>query len=230
MAQTPTGAAATAASSTIALTAAQTPHFENGMAILLNTWPALSLAVENEFGGPDSADKRDWMCGAVADLFSCTISHPLYSNLKAIADVLMCDFTADPATDEEDLETFLLQILEDEFETALEDDSAFAVAQRVILLRRQCAADDLSGVQALQSMWEKVGKNKPRVQVVREGDAEDDDDEEDSEGEDEENDDAMDVDAGEEAPQLVAVKERVEKVVDEDGFELVQKKGRRTAR
>ncbi|KAK6349458.1 hypothetical protein TWF696_005742 [Orbilia brochopaga] len=209
MAQTPTGAAAAAptASSTLVLTAAQTPHFENGMAILLNTWPALSLAVENEFGGPDSADKRDWMCGAVADLFS-----------------------SNPATDEEDLEGFLLQILEDEFETALEDDSAFAVAQRVILLRRQCAADDLSGVQALQGMWDKLSKNKPRVQVVREDDSDDDDEDEDEDGEDEENDDKMDVDAGDEAPQLVAVKERVEKVVDEDGFELVQKNGRRTAR
>ncbi|KAF3915617.1 hypothetical protein ABW21_db0208269 [Orbilia brochopaga] len=210
MAQTPTGAAAAAAAptatSTIVLTATQTPHFENGMAILLNTWPALSLAVENEFGGPDSADKRDWMCGAVSDLFS-----------------------SDPATDEEDLEAFLLQILEDEFETSLEDDSAFTVAQRIILLRRQCAANDLTGVQSLQGMWDKLSKNKPRVQVVRQGDSDDDEDEEDEDedGEDEGNGNSMDVD---EAPQLVAVKERVEKVLDEDGFELVQKKGRRTAR
>ncbi|EPS35088.1 hypothetical protein H072_11493 [Dactylellina haptotyla CBS 200.50] len=201
MAQSTTGAQAPV-SSTIPLTPAQTPLFESGMAILLNTWPALSMAVENEFGGPDSTDKRDWMCGAVADLFS-----------------------SDPATDEDDLEGFLLQILEDEFETAVEDDSAFAVSQRVIFLRRQCAANDFSGVEALRQFWEKNGgKNKPKVQVVRrEGEESDsDDDEEDGA----ENDD-MEMD---EAPQLVAVKERVEKVVDEDGFELVQKKGRRPAK
>ncbi|KAK6542887.1 hypothetical protein TWF694_006826 [Orbilia ellipsospora] len=190
------------ASSAIQLTPAQAPHWESGMTILMNTWPALSLAVENEFGGPDSADKRDWMCGAVADLF-----------------------TSDPSTDAEDLETFLLQILEDEFQTNLEDDSAFAVSERIVLLRRQCAADDFSGVQALLQFWEKNGgKNKPRVQVVREGSEEESDSEDDDEGEEGED---MEMD---EAPQLVAVKEKVEKVIDEDGFELVQKKGRKSAR
>ncbi|KAF3926036.1 hypothetical protein ABW20_dc0108543 [Dactylellina cionopaga] len=199
MAQSTAAAAAAPTSSTIALTPIQIPQFESGMAILLNTWPALSLVVENELGGPDSADKRDWMCGAVADLF-----------------------TSDPATDAEDLESFLLQILEDEFETALEDDTAYAVSQRIILLRRQCAVNDYSGVQALQGFWEKNGKNKPKVHVVRD-DSDSDDGEEGEEGEE------GDVDM-DEAPQLVAVKERVEKVVDEDGFELVQKKGRRPAR
>ncbi|KAF3936757.1 hypothetical protein ABW19_dt0202344 [Dactylella cylindrospora] len=191
------GQAPTPSSDTIVLTPAQTGPFENGMTILLNTWPALSLAVEQEFGGPDSADKRDWMCGAVADLFTST-----------------------PATDAEDLESFLLQILEDEFETALEDDSAYIVSQRILLLRQQCSSNDFSGVETLQGIWARIGKNKAKVQVVRE-DSDSDDEEE---GEDE-----MDVDM-DEAPQLVAVKERVEKVVDEDGFELVQKKGKRTAR
>ncbi|KAF3914055.1 hypothetical protein AA313_de0201964 [Arthrobotrys entomopaga] len=189
--------------STIQLTPSQTPQWESGMTILMNTWPALSLAVENEFGGPDSADKRDWMCGAVADLF-----------------------TSDPSTDAEDLETFLLQILEDEFQTNLEDDSAFAVSERIVLLRRQCAADDFSGVQALLQFWEKNGgKNKPRVQVVREGEEESDSEDDEEDGGEEGEDMEMD-----EAPQLVAVKEKVEKVIDEDGFELVQKKGKRSAR
>ncbi|KAF3211044.1 hypothetical protein TWF106_001295 [Orbilia oligospora] len=180
------------------LTPTQTPYFENGMTILLNTWPALSMAVENEFGGPDSADKRDWMCGAVADLFS-----------------------SDPTTDAEDLEDFLLQILSDEFETALEDDSAYTVSQRILLLRRQVAADDFSGANALNEFWEKNGgRNKPKVKVVKQGDSDDDEEEGDEDGE-EGGDMEMD-----EAPQLVAVKERVEKVVDEDGFELVQKRRR----
>ncbi|KAK6535001.1 hypothetical protein TWF281_006299 [Arthrobotrys megalospora] len=192
-----TAAAAAAQSSNIPLTPSQTPLFENGMTILLNAWPALSMAVENEFGGPDSADKRDWMCGAVADLFS-----------------------TDPSTDAEDLESFLLQILSDEFETALEDDSAYTVSQQIVKLRKQIASNDHSGLNALTAFWEQHGgKNKPKVQVVRQGESDEEDD-----GEDEDGDVEMEVD---EAPQLVAVKERVEKVVDEDGFELVQKKGKR---
>ncbi|KAK6506653.1 hypothetical protein TWF481_005112 [Arthrobotrys musiformis] len=187
----PNPTAAPPQNTTTPLTPAQTPYFENGMTILLNTWPALSMAVENEFGGPDSADKRDWLCGAVADLF-----------------------TSDPATDAEDLEDFLLQILSDEFETALEDDSAYNVSQRILLLRRQIAADDFSGANALSEFWEKNGRGKPKVKVVRQGGSDDEDEEEEGDVE-------MD-----EAPQLVAVRERVEKVVDEDGFELVQKRKR----
>ncbi|KAK6362322.1 hypothetical protein TWF730_006017 [Orbilia blumenaviensis] len=183
---------------TAPLTPTQTPYFENGMAVLLNTWPALSMAVENEFGGPDSADKRDWMCGAVADLFS-----------------------SEPATDAEDLESFLLDILSDEFETTLEDDSAYIVSQRILLLRRQIASDDFTGANALSEFWNKNGRDKPKVKVVRQGGIDDEDEEE--EGGEGEGEGDVDMD---EAPQLVAVKERVEKVVDEDGFELVQKKRR----
>lgn len=131
-----------------------------------------------------------------------------------------------PATDAEDLESFMLGILEDEFETNLEDDSAYLTAQKIILLRRQCAADDFSGVQTLQSIWERIGgKNKQRVQVVRQGG----DNDQDTDGSDDDMEDADgDVDMEtDEAPKLVAVKEKVEKVVDEDGFELVQKKGKR---
>lgn len=75
--------AATAAASisgALVLSEAQTGPFENGMAILMNTWPALSMAVENEFGGPESADKRDWMCGEVANLFK-GMSKPVMNGL-----------------------------------------------------------------------------------------------------------------------------------------------------
>ena len=43
--------------------------FENAVAIILHSWTVLSLAVENEWGGPDSAAKRDWLGGIVAEMF-----------------------------------------------------------------------------------------------------------------------------------------------------------------
>ena len=46
-----------------------TAQFELGLTLILNTWQALTITVANQWGGPDSADKRDWMCGAVAELF-----------------------------------------------------------------------------------------------------------------------------------------------------------------
>src|SRR5436189_6394926 len=41
--------------------------------LILHSWPALSLAVQSSWGGPASADKRDWRCGAIPELF---ISRP----------------------------------------------------------------------------------------------------------------------------------------------------------
>jgi len=197
----------------ILLTSTQNSKFEEGLTLILNTWPALTLAVQNEFGGPESADKRDWMCGAVAELFEST-----------------------PGTITEDLEQFLLEILADEFETALEDDSAYSTAQKILLLRSQVSQNDFSAITVLQDLWEKLGKGAQRIPVVQteigtdpvDGDEEDgDDDDEDEDGEDE---DEMDIDTEkreDEAPELVAVKEKVDKVVDEDGFELVQSRRRK---
>jgi len=200
-------------SPTITLTPPQTINFEHGLTLILNTWPALSLAVENEFGGPDSADKRDWMCGAVAELFEST-----------------------PDTTTDDLEIFLSALLLDEFSTSLEDDSSYHTAQKIILLRTQCSQSNFSALPVLQDVWEKVtGAGKKRVQVVQteilDDDGEDDgSDDEDEDDEDE--DDEMDIDGDDdtskeskregEIPQLVPVRERVEKVLDGDGFELVQ--------
>lgn len=42
--------------------------FDNAIWYLLSLWHPLHIAVSSSWGGPDSADKRDWFAGAVSDL------------------------------------------------------------------------------------------------------------------------------------------------------------------
>ena len=80
--------------------------FTHATALILHSWSALDIAVQNEWAGPDSSSKRDWLGGVVVDLFS---------------------FPPGKQIEVDDLEELLLQILEDEFELRLEDDSAYQV-------------------------------------------------------------------------------------------------------
>ncbi|KAI5809485.1 Pre-rRNA-processing protein TSR2-domain-containing protein [Pyronema omphalodes] len=173
----------------------QTQHWELGVSLLLNFWPPLRDAVSCNWGGPDSADKRDWLCGVIADLWD-----------------------EDPEADEETVELRLLQVMEDEFEVRLEDGSAFELGKQILSLRSQIAENNFTTVEALhQRFLARSGNSSaPVVQDV----------DQDADSDDEEEEDEDMADAG--APELVQTpRERVEKVVDEDGFELVQKQRRR---
>lgn len=87
-----------------ALPAEAIAKWELGVSLVLHSWRVLTDAVGGEWGGPDSADKRDWLCGAVADMFSDR-----------------------EELDEYDLEDTLIHAMEDEFMVNLEDDSAWQV-------------------------------------------------------------------------------------------------------
>ena len=43
--------------------------FEEGVTYIFKSWTALNLAVEQDWGGVDSAEKRDWMINVVVDYF-----------------------------------------------------------------------------------------------------------------------------------------------------------------
>lgn len=86
-------------------TSEQIQKWELGVALLINNWRAMVDAVSCQWGGPDSADKRDWLCGAIADMF-----------------------VERPETDAEDVEDVLVQVMADEFDVNLEDDSAYVVS------------------------------------------------------------------------------------------------------
>jgi len=175
-------------------------QFDTGIWYALSLWPALSVAVANNWGGPTSSDKRDWFAGAISEIF-----------------------TERPETDTLDLESILLQVMQDEFDVNVEDESEVPVAAEIMRLRTQIfTMGDTSGLEEVRQRFERRGGKVERVNVV-ENRAEDDDNDDDDDDGDEEDED---VEMGD-APQLVPVKEKPEPEVDEDGFTKVISKKKR---
>ncbi|SSD59150.1 related to Pre-rRNA-processing protein TSR2 [Saccharomycodes ludwigii] len=182
----------------------QQARFELGVSMMIYKWDALDVAVENQWGGVDSAEKRDWITSIIVDLFKD----------NKIVDVQLIEET-------------LFYAMVDEFETQIEDDSALPISMGIIGIWRQCAAHDYSIVEQLYLQWKNKQENRQqninsrRVQV---GNDPLNPDVSDEEEEEEQNDyDDMDID---EPPSLVQPKPDMP-IVDDDGFELVQKKGKR---
>lgn len=94
--------------------------WELGVAYILHSWPALTLAVSSQWGGPNSEEKRDWLCGAIADMFPS-----LDETLTNQPDPTGED-NGEP--DDFDVEETLAQVMQDEFEVTIEDDSVVPVS------------------------------------------------------------------------------------------------------
>ncbi|KHO01782.1 Pre-rRNA-processing protein TSR2 [Metarhizium album ARSEF 1941] len=185
-------------------------NFEQAVAYALHLWPALALAVENNWGGPDSGDKRDWFAGAIVDLFS--------------------EFSDSPQTnaidepDLEDVETVLLQVMMDEFEVNVDDDSSTEVAGNIVRARAQCAIGQFDEVNKLGQRFQNLKGNKVDQLFQKAEDADQDTDWESDHDEEDDDDDAGDVDM-DDAPALPsAPKEKPAPEVDEDGFTKVTHK------
>ena len=200
--------------STLAMTAAPTAAppttsvlFARGVLARLLLWPALRAAVSSLWGGPDSAEKRTWMASVLVDAF---------------------EDTTQPTPDAIYVEEQLLQIMEDEFDTVLEDGSGEAVARDVVRLWE--AVQDVKEGEAEVRKWEeqadKLKGKKVEVEVTNAAEEiEGDEGEwEDESGDEDEMDEGAD---GQEAPQLLEPQtQKVEPEVDEDGFTLVKGKGK----
>ena len=195
------------------VTAARQSNFEQGVALSLNLWPDLTLAVQNHWGGPDSADKRDWFAGAVVDLF------PDLANPPKPTDKPQNGATETEEPDVEYVETMLLQVMLDEFEVNVDDDSGFDVAQEIIRIRAGCLKGDFEEVDALRRKYE--GKKGGKVDALfKKAEDQDNDTDWDTEDDEEDSDDDMD-----DAPPLVETKkEKPPPEVDEDGFTKVTRK------
>ncbi|CAI6331866.1 unnamed protein product [Periconia digitata] len=176
--------------------------FDLGIWHSLFGWQILTVAIQNQWGGPDSADKRDWLAGQISELFA-----------------------SDPETEAEDVEVMLLQVLEDEYGVRLEDETEVAVAREIMTIRKELSEGSTATVDRLQAKWEaRKGKEVSTGNVqVREGnqDAEWDSVDEETDEED------GDVDMND-APALVAVaKPKAAPQIDEDGFtKVVGRRGR----
>lgn len=166
----------------------QTAQLDLAITLILNSWPALTLAVQSSWGGPTSGEKRDWLCGAISDLFADR-----------------------PETDADDLEEVLVQVMNDEFEVAVDDGSAGDIADRICVVREEVLKGEFGTVKALWEEWKEKGDKKVVFSKVEEEDQETD-------GEDEEDED-VDMEDAPPAPQ--PPRERIEPEVDEDGFTKV---------
>ena len=165
----------------------------------------------NELGGPDSSDKRDWLAGAVSDLFP-----PFPATAPPAGTTTNTSSSQD--IDNHYIQEFLSGVMEDEFELVMEegDPSLWKVAEQIVRVRRGCGMGDFGAVEMLRERW---GENRGRKIEVRRGD----DEEQETDWDSDEESGGADVDM-DEAPALVKVKEKAEPEVDEDGFTKVSRK------
>lgn len=177
-----------------------TAYFELAVSLYLWSWPALTLAVQNEWGGPDSSDKRDWLAGTLADLFTASSKEP----------------------EIEDVEDVCVQVLSDEFSVNLEDDSAYEIAVAVCGAWKECKEGRFEKIEAMKVRFMSLPQQQSKAQKnADESDSSGTDAEVDEEQNSAERSDAMEVD---EATSMT--QQNREPVVDDDGFELVQPKGK----
>ncbi|KXN92572.1 Pre-rRNA-processing protein TSR2 [Leucoagaricus sp. SymC.cos] len=177
----------------------QSVLFARGVLARLAIWSTLRIAVQENWGGPDAKHKPAWIASTIVDSFEEESEQP----------------------DEQYIEEMLLQIMADEFEAVLEDDSAASVAKDVVKMWVEIKAGKEDTVKKFEEFAERIkGKNVE----VKESVESDDDWSDDEDGEDYIEDD-------DETPQLIEhqvpqAPRKAELTVDEDGFTLVQGKGK----
>lgn len=173
--------------------------FARGVVARLQTWPILSIAVQESWGGPSAPSKRTWLAGVIVDAFE--------------------ESSADDTPDDQYIEELLLQVMQDEFDVDLQDGSAETVSVDIVRLWEECRLGRDGLVKRFEAMADGVKGKKieaPVVQEVQEEEGEWESDEGEEDGEDE------DVQM---APALIDTR-KDEPEVDQDGFTLVKGKGK----
>ncbi|CCH43550.1 Pre-rRNA-processing protein [Wickerhamomyces ciferrii] len=185
----------------------QQANFELGVSMIIYSWEALDIAVANQWGGAQSEAKRDWITAIVLDLFD-----------EKIVDVELIEET-------------ILNAMIDEFDVNVEDDSSLIIADRIIKIYRKCFDQDYKEVHELYSKWEIKQKERSARNLnitINEDplnpDSSDDDDDDD---EDDEEPSKITGEPIDEDVEMGGVDEPQGPIVDDDGFELVQKKGKK---
>ncbi|CAH2355966.1 pre-rRNA-processing protein Tsr2p [[Candida] railenensis] len=181
--------------------------FELGVCMAVYKWEELNTAVENSWGGPNSGEKRDWISGIVIDLFD-----------DKIVDIALIEET-------------LLYAMVDEFDTEIDNDSALEIAALIFKFFKDVMVEKYDGIDQLYAKWEakkNLRTQNSHVVVGSDPNNPSDDDEEDDD-EEEEGDENL-TSRGNVVEESMDVDEPAGPIVDDDGFEMVQKKGRRGGR
>ncbi|KAK6995050.1 pre-rRNA-processing protein TSR2 [Biomphalaria glabrata] len=104
--------------------------FSNAISQLLNSWTALQLAVEHGFGGAESKEKATWMVYAIETWFKEN------DNIETF-----------------EVEDFLEEVCNTEFDLIIEDNSTKEIAALLCLYYRLCQGNKLEELnQRLQSL------------------------------------------------------------------------------
>ncbi|KAI9149866.1 rRNA accumulation- protein [Blastocladiella emersonii ATCC 22665] len=186
----------------MAMNSAHAQQLHDGVTLLLSNWFALRTAVEQGWGGHESEDKAKWFMNTVAE-YLVDEGHKI--DVDDIADVLD-------------------DVMSEEFKTILEDNSGYEMGKVLYLMYKDCAAGNYARVDALRKQF----PNTRLPTASRAAQADSDSDDSGSDGEDEPapltappaGEDGMQVDGTEAEPQ------RRGPVVDEDGFQMVGRRGR----
>ncbi|XP_039508179.1 pre-rRNA-processing protein TSR2 homolog [Pimephales promelas] len=175
--------------------------FSEAVRAVLETWPVLQIAVDNGFGGAYSQQKAEWMVDALQQYFNDN-------------DELMQD----------EVEDFISHLMNNEFDTMVDDGSLPQVAQKVCVMFQQCQQGKLTDVrEQINQLILKKSAGRAKATPAKTPDDDDDDDE----CEDEE---AMDCAGGAEGPSVssTAVMEQLPQDTShqeqDDGWTLVCRK------
>lgn len=208
--------------------------FARGILARLDLWPALRIAVQHAWGGPSSSQKKTWLAGVLVDQFESSIL-PSPPTLGTTTSSSSSSSSTSPPPDAHYIEELLLQIMADEFDVVIEDDSAASVARDIVAIWHSVSSSahtDERGIlspsrNALVEQWEaRANVLRGRAVVAQEGEGEGSD----SSWEDDDDDDGEPGSGGgdsEIVPRLLDhTRDRPrEPEVDDDGFVKVHRKG-----
>lgn len=195
----------------------QDANFELGVSMVIYGWYTLTTAVDNLWGGPQSAEKRDWISGCIVEEFE---------NNKEI-DIIY-------------IHELLCGIMEDEFDTVIEDNSTIEIAQKIVKVYSQCKEKYFDDIKSMYSKWltKQSNSNKIVANIVNDplnpdiSDSDEDDNEEDHRnneniGHHNANNENKDICEGM-VELVIEEKKPTGPIIDDDGFTVVsKKKGRR---
>ena len=111
----------------------------NALNLILTPWPALLMAIENSFGGPDTREKADWLREVIAEFVL---------SKKAI--------------DRDDLESFILSIMETEFNTYVEDGSCSKLCAAIVRVYSAVQLNDILEVEQILSPFRMLNGHTAR--------------------------------------------------------------------
>ncbi|XBW36872.1 hypothetical protein QEN19_002451 [Hanseniaspora menglaensis] len=182
----------------------QQARFELGVSMWVHRWEILETAVQNSWGGPESSDKRDWITKIIIDLFKD----------NKVVDVLLIEET-------------LLYAMLDEFDVDIQDDSGLPIAMNILKCWEYVNNGGVEDIQKMYFDWKNKQQTIQTVKIEKDPLNPDTSSEEEEEDDDEEDDDAMDEDDMVIEEEHNHVHENNGPQFDDDGFEIVQAKGKR---